>query len=202
MRQLRGAPATHTSREETTDAHLVTGPPELFGALFERYADWLYGYCARRVGRQLAEDLVAETFLIAFSHRHRYDTTADNARPWLSGIITNLLRNHRRAEVRALRAIARTGADPLGGAAQIEDAFADRVDRRMDARAATRAVARALASMPSDQRDALLLQVWAGMDYPELVVALGVPPGTLRSRLHRARSRLRKAVPDHFDPNQ
>ena len=182
---------------ERSDAILVTGAPELFGELFERYSGWLRDYVARRVGLQLAEDLVAETFLVAFAHRHRYDTTAPNARPWLSGILTNLLRNHWRTEVRELRALARTGADPLSGGQQEGEAFAERAGERLDAQAATRSLAAAFTSMPREQRDVLVLHVWGGLDYPELVAALGVPSGTVRSRLHRAKERLRKAIPEH-----
>ncbi|HEX6685989.1 MAG TPA: sigma-70 family RNA polymerase sigma factor [Candidatus Limnocylindrales bacterium] len=189
---------TERSLAEHSDAVLVTGPPELFGELFERYSRWLYDYSARRVGRQLAEDLVAETFLIAFSCRDRYDPSVANARPWLVGILSNLLRNHQRAEVRWLRALARTGIDPLGAAGRGNGAFADCASERLDALAATRHLAGALVSLPKQQREVLLLHVWAGMDYPELAAALGLAPGTVRSRLHRAKARLRQALPDHY----
>ncbi|RQX16429.1 RNA polymerase subunit sigma-70 [Micromonospora ureilytica] len=184
---------------ERSDASLVTGAPELFGELFERYGGWLYDFSARRVGRQLAEDLVAETFLVAFSLRDRYDRSVINARPWLFGILTNLLRKHHRAEVRWLRALEKSGTDPLGGSGQHN--FADRANERLDAKAATQALAGVLAAMPQDQRDLLLLHVWAGLDYPELASALGLAPGTVRSRLHRAKARLRGALPAHYAPS-
>ncbi|WP_088997772.1 RNA polymerase sigma factor [Micromonospora echinaurantiaca] len=179
-----------------SDAALVAGPPDLFGELFERYSGWLYDYSARRVGRQLAEDLVAETFLVAFSRRDRYDLSVSSARPWLCGILTNLLRNHRRSEVRWLQALARSGVDPLAETQPISEAFDDRATERLDAQALIQSLAGALASMPRNQRDVLLLHVWAGLDYPELATALAVPPGTVRSRLHRAKARLRKALSD------
>jgi RNA polymerase sigma-70 factor (ECF subfamily) len=186
---------------DRSDAGVVTGPPEWFGELFERYAGQLYDYTARRVGRQAAEDVVAETFLVAFAARGRYDPAAESARPWLFGILTNLLRSQRRAEVRSWRALARAGGDPLGVARQVSEPFAERSGERVDAQAAARSVAGALASMPAGQRDLLLLHVWAGMDYPELAAALELPPGTVRSRLHRAKARLRQAVPDHYAPS-
>jgi RNA polymerase sigma factor (sigma-70 family) len=178
-----------------TDAQVLAGPADRFGLLFERYARLLYGYCARRVGASLAEDVVAETFLTAFERRDRYDPEAHSARPWLFGIATNLLRNHRRAEVRGWRALARTGADPLDGARQVLDGIADRVHERVDAEQVTRALAGALAAMPRGYRDVLLLHAWSDLDYADLADALGLPVGTVRSRLHRARSRLRGALP-------
>jgi RNA polymerase sigma-70 factor (ECF subfamily) len=183
-----------------SDASLITGPAEWFGELFERYAGQLYDYTARRVGRSAAEDLVAETFLAAFASRERYDPGVPSARPWLFGILTNLLRGRRRSEVREWRALARAGSDPLGAAGQTGEPATD-ASSRLDAQAAVRSIAGALASMPAAQRDLLLLHVWAGMDYPELATALGLPPGTVRSRLHRAKARLRHAVPDRYAPS-
>ncbi|MGW0435550.1 RNA polymerase sigma factor [Micromonospora sp. NPDC003197] len=179
----------------------MTGPPERFGELFERYSDQLFDYCARRVGRQLAEDLVAETFVVAFAHRDRYDVTVPNARPWLLGILTNLLRKHHRSEARGWRAFARAGQDPLDGARQVAESFADQVGDRVDALAATQSLAKALAAMPRAQRDVLLLHVWAGLDYPDLAAALALSPGTVRSRLHRAKAKLRSALPSHYVPS-
>ena len=117
------------------------------------------------MGRQAAEDLVAQTFLVAFMARDRYDPPAPSARPWLYGILTNLLRGQRRAEVRAWRAQARAGADP---SALTEDKRASRTrpSSRLDAQAAVRSLAGVLASLPPGQRDLLLLHVWAGLDYP------------------------------------
>ncbi|HEY2674051.1 MAG TPA: RNA polymerase sigma factor [Rugosimonospora sp.] len=182
---------------EPTDAQVLAGRPDEFGVVFDRYSRVLYGYCARRVGPDLAEDVVAETLLTAFEQRHRFDQTAQTARPWLFGIATNLLRNHRRAEVRGWRALARTGADPLDGVRRVTDGIADRVDQRVDAAQAVQAIAGALAAMPRGHRDVLLMYAWSGLDYAELAAALGLPIGTVRSRLHRARARLRQALPPH-----
>jgi RNA polymerase sigma-70 factor (ECF subfamily) len=182
---------------EPTDAEVLAGRPDDFGLIFDRYARVLYGYCARRVGPDLADDVVAETLLTAFERRHRFDRTAPSARPWLFGIATNVLRNHRRAEVRGWRAFARTGADPLDGVRRVTDGIAERVDERVDAAQAVRALAAALAAMPRAHRDVLLMHAWSGLDYAELAAALEVPIGTVRSRLHRARARLRQALPPH-----
>ena len=115
--------------------------PEQFALLFRRHADGLGQYAARRLGPGPAEDIVAETFLAAFRQRDRYDVTRADARPWLYGIAGNLIRRHHRDEVRQLRALARTGRDPVA------ESFTDRSDARLAADAARRAVAAALASL-------------------------------------------------------
>jgi DNA-directed RNA polymerase specialized sigma24 family protein len=90
--------------------------PECFGAIFYRHGPAIYRYIARRLGTDSAEDLVAETFLVAFRRRGRYDCTFSDARPWLYGIATRLIGRHRRDEIRFFQAIARTGVDPASEA--------------------------------------------------------------------------------------
>ena len=92
---------------------LSAADPEAFGQIFDRHAGTIHRYLARRVGRLLADDLTAETFLIAFRNRDKYDISQTDCRPWLYGIAANLLRGHQRAEVRLYRALARTGVDPV-----------------------------------------------------------------------------------------
>jgi RNA polymerase sigma factor (sigma-70 family) len=164
--------------------------PGKFGPLFDRHAQDLYRYMARRVGADLAEDLTAETFLAAFQLRDRYDASYPSARPWLFGIAANLIRRHRRTERRQLRAYARTGIDPL------RDEFVD-AERRVDAAAAGPRLADALASIAQRDREVLLLFAWADLSYEEIARALEIPVGTVRSRLARARARLRELVWPH-----
>ncbi|RFU37762.1 RNA polymerase subunit sigma-70, partial [Actinomadura logoneensis] len=109
--------------------------PERFALLFHRHAQAIGRYVTRRLGPGPAEDIVAETFLVAFRERRRFDTAGPDARPWLYGIATNLVRRHRRDEVRLLRALARTGADP------VTESFADAADARLSAGAAGRGLA-------------------------------------------------------------
>ncbi|MEV5902313.1 sigma factor, partial [Streptomyces sp. NPDC052127] len=87
--------------------------PESFGELYHRHAAVIHRYAARRLGEDAAEDITAETFLAAFRARGRYDVSRADARPWLYGIAANLIGKQRRTEVRALRALARTGRDPV-----------------------------------------------------------------------------------------
>jgi RNA polymerase sigma factor (sigma-70 family) len=162
---------------------------ECFGVLFDRHAAAIYRYIARRLGRDAADDLVSETFLAAFRQRARYDGTNADARPWLYGIATRLIGRHRRDEVRFFRAIARTGVDPAA------EPIADQVTSRVAAQAARRDLAAAIAALPPGHRDVLLL-IASGLGYQETAAALGVPVGTVSSRLLRARRRVRALIGD------
>ena len=162
--------------------------PEAFAALYDRHAAPIHRFAGRRLGDQMADDVVGETFLAAFRRRKRYDLRRADARPWLYGIAANVIGKHRRAEVRMLRAFARTGADPVAAG------HADLVDSRVCAAAVQRDLAAALAGLSAGDRDVLLLIAWADLSYEETAAALGIPVGTVRSRLHRARRKVREAL--------
>jgi RNA polymerase sigma-70 factor (ECF subfamily) len=173
--------------------------PAEFAELYDRHAAAIHRYLLRRLGAEVAEDLTADTFVSAFRSRSRFDATqATGARPWLYGIASNLAGRHRRHEVRGLRALARTGIDPIAES-WVEDA-----DQRLEAQSTSRPLAQALAELSAPDRDVLLLVAWADLTYAETARALNVPVGTVRSRLHRARRKVRAAlsgsVPD--DPDQ
>ncbi len=168
--------------------------PEQFAALFRLRAPEIRRYVTRRIGADAAEDVVAETFLVAFRQRGGYDLTRPDARPWLYGIATNLIGRHRRSETRLLRTLARTGSDP------VTESFTDRVDAEVSAGAAGRRLAAALAKLPPQHRDTLLLVAWGEMTYEQAALALGVPTGTVRSRVSRARKTLRRAL-GQIDPS-
>jgi RNA polymerase sigma-70 factor (ECF subfamily) len=169
-------------------------PAVEFGRLFDCYARPLHRYLARRIGSEPAHDLVSETFLVALNHRHGYDPRRAVVRSWLYGIATNLMRRHVRQEVRALRATARAAAQRAGA----ETGHESRVAARVDAAALAGRLAGALAELPAGDRDVLLLTSWAGLDSTEVAEALGIPAGTVRSRLHRVRKWLRANAPE-FD---
>ncbi|MFJ1969419.1 RNA polymerase sigma factor [Streptomyces sp. NPDC087903] len=166
--------------------------PEVFAVLFDRHADSVHRYAARRLGAEAGEDVMAETFTIAFQQRFRYNTGLAEARPWLFGIATNLIGRHRRAEARRLKALGRL--PPAAPGDQGDETVADRVAARVSAQAVGRELARALARLPARHRDVLLLVAWADLGYEEAARALGVPVGTVRSRLHRARGKVREAL--------
>ena len=172
--------------------------PEQFTLLFRRHAPHIQRYVTRRLGPDEADDIVAETFLLAFRQRERYDQSRADARPWLYGIATNLIGHHRRAEVRLYRALARQRSFDMR-ADPITEPFTDRVDDRVSASTASRRLATALARLSAELRDTLLLVAWGDLSYDEAATALGVPVGTVRSRLNRARSRLRRTL-DEANP--
>ncbi|MFJ9638238.1 CU044_5270 family protein [Streptomyces sp. NPDC101178] len=126
-----GSPTARPTPDGADDADVIAqslDEPELFAGLYDRHAPDIHRYVARRLGEGPADDITAETFLIAFRTRHRYDTAHRLARPWLYGIAANLIGRHRRTEVRALKALARTGHDPV--AASWSDRAADYLERQ------------------------------------------------------------------------
>ncbi|GAA2128619.1 RNA polymerase sigma factor [Streptomyces synnematoformans] len=162
--------------------------PEAFAELYDRHAPAIHRYAARRLGTGAADDITADTFLAAFRARARFDTGRASARPWLYGIAANLIGRHRRSEVRSLRALARTGVDPVA------HSWVDEADDRLAAQAAHAPLAGALARLPSGDRHVLLLVAWADLTYAEVAEALDIPVGTVRSRLSRARRKVRAAL--------
>jgi RNA polymerase sigma factor (sigma-70 family) len=167
--------------------------PHLFTIIFDRYYRAVYRYLSRRVGRTVADDLAAETFIRAFERRAAYDPSAERALAWLLGIALNLLAHHRRSEARRLRALAASGA--LEPSENSVDAGS-----RVDADTTQRLIA-ALVQLDDYDREALLLYAWGELKYQEIADVLGIPVGTVRSRLNRARRKLRQALEMTSDEN-
>jgi RNA polymerase sigma factor (sigma-70 family) len=162
--------------------------PERFAVLFDRHAPHIYRYLARRAGRQVADDLVAETFLAAFAKRDRYDLGYADARPWLYGIATNLVGQHRRDQARQYQISQAAVAEPE------VPGHAERVAADVTAQAMRPLLDAALAALPPGDRDVLLLVAFEQLSYREVSRALGIPVGTVRSRLHRARAKVREVL--------
>jgi RNA polymerase sigma-70 factor (ECF subfamily) len=168
--------------------------PTAFGVIFERHYDAVHGYLQRRLDRARADELASQTFLVAFDQRSRFDRGRAGARPWLYGIATNLAHNHRRHEIVELRAIAATAPENV--------VAIDGVEARLDAERLRGRLAHGLAELPAEEADVLCLLVWADLNQAEIADALQVPLGTVKSRLSRARGRLRKTLetPTTDDP--
>jgi RNA polymerase sigma factor (sigma-70 family) len=151
--------------------------PARFATVYERHLAAVAAYLTRRVGRELAEDLSAEVFVRAFRARASFRPDHDTARPWLFGIAGNLVADHRRAERRRLRGLQRVASAGADGVAP-------------ELAGVSSELARCLLALPAADRDTLLLVVWGELSYEEAATALGVPIGTIRSRIARARRRL------------
>ncbi|MVZ98997.1 sigma-70 family RNA polymerase sigma factor [Actinomadura sp. LD22] len=163
--------------------------PDRFGEVFDAHFAEIHGYAAKRLGPDAASDVASQTFLEAFRRRDRYDPARAAVRTWLYGIATNLIAKHRRSEVRALRARARLGPGDAPG-----EGHADVVDARVSAQGLRGRLAGAIAALPAGERDVLLLVALADLSHEEVAAALGVPYGTVGSRLSRARKKVREAL--------
>lgn len=162
------------------------GDADAFGLLFERHARTVYNYCFRRIGDwAAAEDLLSIVFLEAWRRRDMR-IPAGKELPWLLGIATNVVRNRRRSERRhaaALRRVPRPRAEPeLTGES----------DERIDAERLMRRTLELLARLPRRELDVFVLCAWFELSYDDAALALEIPTGTVRSRLARARARLRE----------
>jgi RNA polymerase sigma factor (sigma-70 family) len=187
------APVLARVQDDGPDAVIVReslADPELFAILVRRHAPALQRYVTRRIGAGAAEDVVAETFLVAFRQRAGYADDGRDCLPWLYGIATRLAHRHWRSESAQLRLLARTGTDP------VTEPFTERVDATVCATAMKPRLAGALARLPANQRDALLMYAWAGLSYEQIATATGAPLGTVQSRISRARHRLRRQLAD------
>lgn len=155
--------------------------------LFAQHYDQVASYARQRViDSSTADDIAQATFLEAWNCRARYDATRGHARAWLFGIANHLLARHFRTERRRLRAYARLATQAVDESDPSQQAI-----RRLDAQALRAQIASALAALPRGDYEVLTLYCWADLSYEEIAIALEIPSGTVRSRLHRARRRVR-----------
>jgi RNA polymerase sigma-70 factor (ECF subfamily) len=195
-----GTPGGEQADPVTDDAVLAGSlrEPERFGLIYDRHFPGIYRYIASRLGPDDAGDLTAETFIDAFRRRASFDPARGSVRPWLFGIASRLVAQHRRAEARRYRALARAPAEPDPGGHD------DRVAARVSAQARREPLMRALAGLSDDDRDVLLLVALGGLSYQEVAAALSIPLGTVASRLSRARRAVRSvlATPQPRQPSR
>jgi RNA polymerase sigma-70 factor (ECF subfamily) len=182
---MRLVPSASRLSDDGTAIARSLHDPEAFAEVFDRHFAFVHRYIARRAGRDRAEDLAAQTFTVAFSHRGRYRDDLGTARPWLLGIATNLLRASARGDQRVASIVERLGAETVTSSsgtspARTSSAFED--DDRLSM---------ALARVDAGQREALLLHALGDLTYLEIAEALAIPVVTVRSRISRACAALR-----------
>lgn len=181
---------------ESTDTELweqaAAGEPAAFGLLYERHARAIYNYLFRRCADwSLAEDLTSIVFLEAYRRRATVEIDEGKVLPWLYGVATNVMRNQHRSLRRHAEALRRLPApEPVLGTA-------GEAAERVDAERRMRSVLAALEGLPRSDRDVLALCLWSELSYEDAALALGVPVGTVRSRLSRARRRLSDLAGGH-----
>lgn len=164
------------------------GRPDAFVEVVRRHELAVHGFLARRA-RQVADDLLGEVWTRAFAGRDGFDPGRhQDARPWLYGIARNVLRAHWRG-----RTAEQTAAMQAGQAEQATDPWDDIIDR-LDSAAQARTLTGALRALPPGEREVLLLVAWEQLTPAQAAAVLGIPPGTARSRLHRARAALRPVL--------
>lgn len=162
-----------------------------FEAAFEEHFPAIHRFLARRLGGELADDLAAETFAVAYRRRASYDPSRGDVRPWLFGIATVLLRAHRRGEQELLALEAKLAGELRNPAFETElAAFVPTLAPRL---------AGALAQLSAERRDVLLLHAWGELSCEEIAAALRLRAVTVRSRLSRARRQLRDTLAS-FEP--
>lgn len=163
-----------------TDAELLAqcrADSEAFGALYDRHANAVHGYLARRAGTRHVEDLLSEVFLRALESRRRVRPhDSGSALPWLYGIARNVLLKNR---VPTLRVLSDDTVDAFDWG---------RVDERLDAAAISDVLRVALNGLSATEREVLLLVSWEQLSVAEAANVLGIRPGAARTRLHRARA--------------
>lgn len=193
--QLRGAgPLRGVTRMDwpsATDAELwelAVGEHAAgaFGELFERHGDKVYAFCFRRTGCwSMAEDLTSVVFLEAWRQRRKVRFSGNSVLPWLLVVAANATRNAQRSVRRHRRLVAKL--PPTADEPDIAEAVAQRVDQEQ----AAQHLLSVMKGLREPEREVLALCDWAGLNYAEAAAALGIPSGTVRSRLSRARQHLR-----------
>lgn len=189
------APPTQprTVYEHLTDCEIIVASrrrPEVFEVIFERHYQAVFRFAAGRNGADEAGDIASDTFVRAFDRRDRFRTDRENALPWLFGIAANVARERNRKRVRRMRMVRKSASLVVGEDTLFEgDAAArlDAVSKRDD-------LAAALKALSEDEYQVLMLLAIADFSYADIADALGIPIGTVRSRIHRARNKMRELL--------
>jgi RNA polymerase sigma-70 factor (ECF subfamily) len=177
-----------------TDAEIIAASIDLpvrFATIFDRHSDAIRRFAVARVGFAAADDVSAEVFRIAFERRDSFDLGAGDALPWLYGIAANLVRRELRGRARGYAALER-----LGGRRELPGEPLLDIASQIDARADLLELRDALLTLSMDELEVLLLVAWEQLSPTAAAAVLGIPAETARTRLHRARQRIRNHTGD------
>jgi RNA polymerase sigma-70 factor, ECF subfamily len=151
-----------------------------FTAMYDAHHAQVYAYAVSRVGRQLADDVVSDTYLVAWQ---KLAAVPSAPLPWLLGVAHNVVRERYRAEVRQLSLAVELRAWVDEAVADVADGVAERA-----------AMLAALARLSDDDRELLTLMAWHGLSARAAARVVGCSTATFFVRLHRARKRLHEAL--------
>ncbi|AXG79843.1 RNA polymerase sigma factor [Streptomyces paludis] len=170
-------------------ARVRAGDREAFAELYDTHARAVYHHALRLTGDwSTAEEVMSETFLAAWRVRERLEPDGGSLTPWLYGIATHKAHNANRGLRRRLAFLDRRPSPP-----PVAD-FAEETAGRIDDARKLAAIHGALGQLRRQEREVLALCVWSGLDYRQTAQALGIPVGTVRSRLSRARAKLARRL--------
>lgn len=170
----------------------ASGNKAAFGELFERHAQAVWNHAFRLTGSwSLAEDLTSMTFLTAWRKLHEVMLVRDSALPWLYAVAGNLARTEFRSAGRFARLLRRVPAVEM-----IED-HSDSVVDKIDGEGRMRVILAAVARLPKSERQAVELCLIGELPVAEAAELLGIEEVSIRSRISRARSRLRRVLGDN-----
>ena len=175
-----------------TDAEIIArslDDPEAFAEIFDRHFERIRRFAVSRAGRDHGPDIASETFVVAFRKRRSYNPDYEDCSYWLFGIAGNLIRTHRRSLGRKARALEREARRADLVVVEDED-VADRLDAGTD----MARLSAGLARLRPKYREPLLLHCWEELSYQEISEVLGIPVGTVRSRISRARDKIRELM--------
>lgn len=176
-----------------TDSQVIeasVAEPRAFETIFDRHFEPVHRFAVGRVGAQDAPDIVAETFARAFDRRHRFALDKPSALPWLFGIAVNVCRERRRRSDRGFRATTRMAVRTEMTTEPFENALAERID----AERLLPELINALRALSDDEYALLMLSTESDLSYEDMAEILAIPIGTVRSRLARARRRVRAGL--------
>jgi RNA polymerase sigma-70 factor, ECF subfamily len=170
----------------------LCGDTEGFNKLVERYQSRAYGLCVRMLGdADMAADVAQDAFISAYRH---LPSLRGEFRPWLMRIVANACRDVLRSQKRRPSvSLDMTTDEDEAPALQIADTTAG-PEEQLLRREMQQTIATALFTIPADQREVIVLSDIEGMSYQEIADITGINIGTVKSRLNRARMRLRELL--------